>query len=71
MSIIVFAANSALHPGEKRLLAHAAALPSLPTGFVERVRFLLAAPDSDVLYAIDRLCDTLDSWLAERGFLSG
>lgn len=66
---IVFAANDALHPGEKRLLARASALPSLPDDFVACVRRLLAGPDSDVLPAIDALMEALDAWLAARGLL--
>lgn len=66
---IVFAANSVLHPGEKRLLAHAAALPSLPEHFIELVRALLVAPPGEVLPALDALCEFLDVWLAERGLI--
>lgn len=66
---IVFAANLALHPGEKRLLTYASALPSLPDEFVSRVRILLAAPAGDVLPALDALCGALDAWLRVSGCL--
>lgn len=64
---IVFAANAVPHPGEKRLLTHAAALPSLPVAFVAQVRALLAARDADVLPAIDALCGAVDAWLVTGG----
>lgn len=61
---IVFALNRALHPGEKRLLAHVAHLDIVPEGFDQHVRALLRAtadPDrGDILAAIDALCDTID-----------
>ncbi len=55
---ILFAANRATHPGEKRLVQLAAKLPHLPPGLEENVNGLLSAQDPEQLSAcIDRLTD--------------
>ena len=68
---IVFALNRALHPGEKRLLAHAAGLDAVPDDIDQRVRALIrAAADPDhanLLAAVDALCDTIDEAIRHNG----
>lgn len=62
---IVFATAGVLHPGEKRLLAHMAALgESVPAGLEWHIRQLLAG--SDVLAAIDAICDDIDIMLRQQ-----
>jgi hypothetical protein len=69
---IVFALARILHPGEKRLLAHIAALgDAAPVDFETRARFLLRAAGDpgggEVLPTIDALCDTLDAAIRAAG----
>jgi hypothetical protein len=72
---ILFAANRVLHPGEKRLLALAAAMcASLPAGMVSDVEAVLhssAAGDALLPGRLNRLLDRLDDWLALAGLLPG
>lgn len=69
---ILFAVNRQTHPGDKRLLAWAAALcPSLPEGMAEDVTAALAAAGAapgELLGHVDRLLDRLDAWLGRAGF---
>jgi hypothetical protein len=64
---VIFAHCRVLHPGEKRLLEHAARLcPSLPEHMAADVSALLRAAgdgDDSVLAAADRLVDALETWL--------
>lgn len=64
---IMFAANRVYHPGEKQILARAAALcPSLPEGMAEDVTAVLAAAgtaEPGLMALVDRLLDRLDVWL--------
>lgn len=62
---IVFALNRTLHPGEKRQLAHVAALgQAIPSNFDDLVRNLIrSTADSDptaVVQNVDALCDVVD-----------
>lgn len=66
---LVFAANHAPHPGEKRLLGLASALPRPPRGMAEDVEALLRAHRApDLAGPIDSLADNLDALLRERGY---
>jgi predicted nucleotidyltransferase len=64
---IVFALHRELHPGEKRLLDHLAALGE--DELADRVRDLLhaAGDPSGVLAAVDALCDALDATIRAAG----
>ena len=63
---IVFALNRTLHPGEKRQLAHVAALgEAIPSTFDDLVRSLIRStadpdPTSVVENNVDALCDAVD-----------
>ncbi|MEF2073051.1 nucleotidyltransferase domain-containing protein [Consotaella aegiceratis] len=63
---VLFAANRALHPGEKRLVDAAAALPRVPAGMANHIQELLAADGSPARIAAcaDALCSGLDTVLA-------
>jgi predicted nucleotidyltransferase len=67
----LFAVNRATHPGEKRLLAHAAAsCPRRPEGLDRLVGALLeAVPGPGVVAAADALGEAIDRLLAEEGLL--
>lgn len=69
---IVFAANRTLHPGEKRLLAQAAALcRRLPESMAEDVRAVIQAAGqdgADVRIHLQRLLDRLDVFLTQEGW---
>lgn len=66
---IVFAANRALHPGEKRLLDFAERLcPSLPEHMPEQVMGVLRAAgslDGEVVMKLNQITDSLDQWLEQ------
>ena len=65
---ILFAANSEPHPGEKRLLRFAAALPKTPVAMGEDVEAILIARDpADLYQLIDSLTDKLDTLLRQLG----
>lgn len=68
---VLFALNRTLHPGEKRLLTHAARLPLQPDRFAEAVRAVCGAPASARLAAVDALLDTLDVVLVREGLVEG
>lgn len=69
---IIFALHRALHPGEKRLLAHIAALDGASRyQYGSRIQALLQATADpagrDLLGAVDALCDAIDADVREEG----
>lgn len=69
---IIFALRRALHPGEKLLLAHIAALDGASRyGYEPRIRAVLRATtdpaNRDLLGAIDSLCDAIDADIRDSG----
>lgn len=64
---MVFAANHALHPAEKRLLKFASALPRSPRGMVDDVNALLCArSEPELAGLVNSLADNLDDLLREQ-----
>ncbi len=74
---VLFAANEALHPGEKRLIEQAKRLCAhLPAAFESDLDGLLTSlgdpwDQQHTLAHVDSLLDHLDELLAERGLLKG
>ncbi|MDP9367097.1 MAG: DUF4037 domain-containing protein [Chloroflexota bacterium] len=70
---ILFAVNRRTHPGEKRLLHHAAACPQIPAGMEPAVLALLSAAGdlqgSTVVERAHALVDGLDRLLGAEGLL--
>ncbi len=70
---ILFALNRLTHPGEKRLLQHAAACPRIPAGMEPAVLALLSAAGDlqglPVIVRANALIDGLDLLLNEEGLL--
>lgn len=70
---ILFAVNRRTHPGEKRLLQHAAACPRVPDGMERDVLALLSAaglsPSPAVVERAHALIDGLDCLLRPEGLL--
>ena len=74
---VLFAANEALHPGEKRLIEQAKRLCAhLPAAFESDLDALLTSlgdpwGQQDTLARVDSLLDHLDELLVARGLLTG
>ena len=69
---ILFAANRRFHPGEKRLLALAEELPSVPESMIEDVRTSCSRAVSLERCIADHLSlmrHRLEDWLKRKGFL--
>ncbi len=67
---ILFAANRRYHPGEKRLLRAAGALPSTPSAMAEGIRAICAGSCDVRSDLLDRLAETrsrLEGWLDQNG----
>jgi hypothetical protein len=68
----LFAANRRFHPGEKRLLAHAEEMPSVPESMIEDVRTSCSQAAGLVRCIADHLIfirRRLEDWLKRKGFL--
>lgn len=66
---VLFAGNRRFHPGEKRLLAHATALPDRPDGMADDLSLAcLSAADlqSNVAYHLAKMRVRLGEWLQRR-----
>ena len=69
---ILFAANRRFHPGEKRLLAYAKELPSLPESMIEDVRTSCSQAGRLERCVADHLIlmrRRLEVWLEHEGVL--
>ena len=67
---ILFAANRRFHPGEKRLLAHAEELPSVPESMIEDVRTSCSQAGGLERCVADHLIlmrRRLEAWLEREG----
>jgi hypothetical protein len=67
---ILFATNRRYHPGEKRLLAHAARLPSLPESAVQDVSDIcmtVTSREHSVTVPLALARTRLETWLAVQG----
>jgi len=69
---ILFAANRRFHPGEKRLLALAEEMPSVPESMIEDVRtscFQAGGLEPCVADHLILMRRRLEVWLKQKGFL--
>jgi hypothetical protein len=65
---VLFALNELPHPGEKRLLEHAARLPKLPRDFEQQIRAVVVAVGGEaVVSRVNALLDGLEELINGRG----